>query len=476
MEAATQATHQAPPGLADSSIEQFWSTRLAGELIRPGDSGYDEARSVWNGMIDRNPALIARCAGVSDVRECVAFAREHGLPIAVRGGGHNVAGTATADGALVIDLSELREVQVDPESRTVRAQAGATWGDVDRATQRYGLAVPGGVVSSTGISGLTLSGGLSYQRRRDGMTIDNLVAAELVTADGRVVRASATENSELLWALRGGGGNFGVVTSLEYTAHPLGPEVYASQVIYPIEQARQVLRAFRDALTDAPDEVTAHAVLWSVPATPDVPVELHGAPCVVVGGLYAGAAEEGERAFEALRHLGDPIVDQSGLVSYIDLQSSLDPAFPAGLRYYWKALYTDGLEDDLIDLLVTRAAERPSPMSMVVVRQLGGAIARVPAEATGFGDRSASFNVSVDATWEDPAGDDANVDWTRSLWDELHGFSTGQAYLNFPGMIEEGEALMRASFGSNYERLVEVKTEYDPTNVFRLNQNIEPRG
>jgi FAD/FMN-containing dehydrogenase len=476
MEAATQAKAQAAPGLADSVIEQFWASRLAGELIRPGDSGYDDARRVWNGMIDRHPALIARAAGVSDVRESVAFAREHDLPIAVRGGGHNVAGTAVADGALVIDLSNLREVQVDPESRTVRVQAGATWGDVDRATQPYGLAVPGGVVSSTGIAGLTLSGGLSYQRRRDGMAVDNLLAAELVTADGRVIRASTTENEELFWALRGGGGNFGVVTSFEYRAHPLGPEVYAAQLIYPFEQAHDVLRTFRDALTDAPDEVTAHAVLWSIPATPDVPVELHGTPAVIVGGLYAGAAEKGEQAFEALRGLGDPIVDQSGRVSYLDLQSSLDPAFPEGLRYYWKALYTDGLDDDLIDLLVTRAAERPSPMSMIVVRQLGGAIARVPAEATGFGDRSAAFNVSVDATWDDPAGDHANVEWTRSVWDELHGFSTGQAYLNFPGLIEEGQALMRASFGSNYERLVDIKTAYDPTNVFRLNQNIEPRG
>jgi FAD/FMN-containing dehydrogenase len=475
MEAATQAAPQTAPRLADPVIEAFGS-RLGGELVRPRDSQYEDARRVWNGMIDRNPALIARCAGVSDVRECVAFARDRDLPIAVRGGGHNVAGTAVADGALVIDLSDLREVQVDPEGRTVRAQAGATWGDVDRATQPYGLAVPGGVVSSTGIAGLTLSGGLSYQRRRDGMTIDNLLAAELVTADGDVLRASATENSDLLWALQGGGGNFGVVTSLEYRAHPLGPEVYQANVIYPFEQAHQVLKAYRDALTEAPDEITADAVLWSLPSTPDVPPELHGAPMVVVAALYAGPADEGERALEPFRHLGDPLMDQSGRISYLELQSSLDEAYPAGLRYYWKALYTDGLGDDLIDLLVTSAAERPSPMSMIVVRQLGGAIARVPAEGTGFGDRSASFNVSVDATWDDPAGDDANVEWTRSLWDELHQFSTGQAYLNFPGLIEEGQALMRASFGSNYERLVDVKTAYDPTNVFRLNQNIEPRA
>ncbi|HEX2415312.1 MAG TPA: FAD-binding oxidoreductase [Thermoleophilaceae bacterium] len=474
MEAATQTAPAGTPRLDDQAIERFRS-RLRGELVRPGDSGYEDARRVWNGMIDRRPALIAHSAGVSDVRESVAFAREHGLPIAVRGGGHNVAGTAVADGALVIDLSELREVQVDPETRTVRAEAGATWGDVDRATQPHGLAVPGGVVSSTGIAGLTLSGGLSSQRRRDGMTIDNLVAAELVTADGDVIRASATENSNLLWALQGGGGNFGVVTSLEYRAHPLGPEVYQTNVIYPFEQAHQVLRAYRDAVTEAPDEITADIGLWSLPATPDVPPELHGAPMVVVAGLYAGPADEGERALEPYRQLGDPLMDQSGRVSYLELQSSLDEAFPAGLRYYWKALYTDGLDDELIDLLVSRAAERPSPMTLIVVRQLGGALGRVAADATAFGDRSAAFNVSVDSTWDDAGADAANVDWTRSLWDELHRFSSGQAYLNFPGLIEEGQALMRASFGSNYERLVDIKTAYDPTNVFRLNQNIEPR-
>jgi FAD/FMN-containing dehydrogenase len=354
MEAATQTAPPAAPRLADQAIEEFGS-RLRGELVRPGDGGYEDARRVWNGMIDRHPALIARCAGVADVRESVAFAREHGVPIAVRGGGHNVAGTAVSDDALVIDLSNLREIHVDPESRTVRAQAGATWGDLDRATQPYGLAVPGGVVSSTGIAGLTLSGALSSQRRRDGMTIDNLVAAELVTADGRVVRASATENSELLWALRGGGGNFGVVTSLEYTAHPLGPEVYHANLVYPFEQAHQVLKAYRAALTDAPDEITADVALWALPATPDVPPELHGAPAVFVLATFAGAADEGERALEPFRHLGDPLMDQSGRVAYLELQSQLDDAFPEGLRYYWKALYTDGLGDDLIDLLVTRA-------------------------------------------------------------------------------------------------------------------------
>jgi FAD/FMN-containing dehydrogenase len=426
-------------------------------------------------MIDRSPAVIARCAAVDDVVACVEFAAENGLLVAVRGGGHNVAGTGVCDGGLVIDMSRLREVRVDPETRTVVAQAGATWGDVDRATQPYGLAVPGGVVSTTGIAGLTLSGGLSWHRRRDGMTIDNLVAAELVTSDGRVVRASATENADLLWALKGGGGNFGVVTSFEYRAQPLGPDVYSVQAVYPFEQAREVLAGWRDALADSPDEISSDADLWSLPAAPDVPAELHGAPVAIVEAVYAGPADEGERALEPLRHLGEPIVDESGRLPFLELQTKLDDLAPPGLRYYWKALYVDGLDDELIDLLVARADERPSAMGPVVIRQLGGAIARVPATATAFGDRSAPFNVSVDSIWEDADDDDANVAWTQQVWQELHGFSSGQAYLNFAGQLEEGEQLLRASYGDNYERLVAVKTLYDPTNLFRVNHNIAPR-
>jgi FAD/FMN-containing dehydrogenase len=472
MRPATATDQSAHPGVL---LTDGFAARFQGELLRPGSPGYDEARSVWNGMIDRSPALVARCATVYDVVACVELAAEQDLLVAVRGGGHNVAGTAVCDGGLVIDLSRMRKVDVDPASGTVRAQAGATWGDVDRATQPYGLAVPGGVVSTTGIAGLTLSGGLSWQRRRHGMTIDNLLAAELVTADGSVIRAGGGENPDLLWALKGGGGNFGVVTSFEYQAHALGPEVYATQVVYPLEQARQVLAGWRDALDGAPDEITSDADLWSLPADPEVPPELHGAPVVIVEALYAGPPDEAEGALDPLRRLGEPLVDETGRLPYLELQSKLDALAPAGLRYYWKALYVDGLGDDLIDLLVVRAAERPSAMGPVVIRQLGGAVARVPATATAFGDRSAPFNVSVDAIWEDPADDAANVDWTRDVWGELHRFSTGQAYLNFPGQLEEGEQLLRASYGANYERLEAVKTIYDPTNLFRVNHNIAPR-
>ena len=473
MEPATASDQSVHPGAV---LTDALAARFQGELVRPGSPGYDEARAVWNGMIDRTPAMIARCATLEDVVACVNLAREQKLLLAVRGGGHNVAGTGVCDGGLVIDMSPMREVSVDPESAIVRAEAGATWADVDRVTQPHGLAVPGGVVSSTGIAGLTLSGGLSWQRRRDGMTIDNLLAAELVTADGEVVRASATENPDLLWALKGGGGNFGVVTSFEYQAHPLGPEVYATQVAYPLDQAAEVLAGWRDALAGAADEITSDADLWSLPADPELPPELHGAPVVIVEAVYAGPPDEGEAALEPLRRLGKPLVDETGPLPFLELQSKLDALAPAGLRYYWKALFVDDLGDDLIELLVARAAERPSTMGPVVIRRLGGALARVPTTATAFGDRSAPFNVSVDAIWEDPADDAANVDWTREVWQELHEFSSGQAYLNFPGQLEEGEQLLRQSYGANYERLVDIKTVYDPTNLFRVNHNITPRG
>jgi FAD/FMN-containing dehydrogenase len=470
-----KASTRQPPRLPTPALDEFRGA-LRGEVVSPEDPGYDEARAVWNGMIDSLPALIARCTSVGDVVAGVRLARDHDLLVAIRGGGHNVAGTGTCDGGLVIDLSPMHDVTVDPGTRRVRAGAGATWGDVDRATQRHGLAVTGGVVSSTGIAGLTLSGGLSWQRRRDGMTVDNLLAAELVAADGRLIRASADEHPDLLWALRGGGGNFGVVTSFEYEAHPLGPDVYCAQVAYPFDQARHVLAGWRDALIDSPDEISSDADLWSLPAAPEVPVELHGAPVAIVEAVYAGPVAEGERALAPLRRLGDPLFDESGALPFLELQTKLDELAPAGLRYYWKSLYVDGLGDELLDLIVDRTAERPSPMGPVVIRQLGGALARVPADATAFGDRGAPFNVSVDSIWEDPADDDANVEWTRDLWDELHRYSSGQAYLNFPGRLEEGEQLLRASYGANYDRLVDVKTTYDPTNLFRVNQNIEPRN
>jgi FAD/FMN-containing dehydrogenase len=448
--------------------------RLAGEVIGPQHPAYDEARRVWNGMIDKSPALIARCAGAGDVAAAVRFATEHGLALAVRGGGHNVAGTAVADDGLVIDLSAMRAVRIDPARRTVHVEGGATWADVDAVTAPLGLAAPGGVVSETGVAGLALSGGVSHQRRRDGMTVDNLVSAEVVLADGRRVRASADEHPDLHWALRGGGGNFGVVTSFELRLHPLGPEVFALNVAYPIADAARVLRGWRDAVAGAPDELSTAGLIWALPVADELPESLRGASYVGVAGMWAGDPAEGERATRALRELATPLLDMSGTVPYLDLQRSLDPYFPAGVRRYWKALYLDGFSDAAIDLTVERSLRRPSAETLVIVRHCGGAMARVGAGETAFGDRSAEWMLSIDSTWHDPAQDAANVAYTRAFWEAALPHSDGKTYFNFPGLLEEGDAAVRASYGANHDRLARIKAAYDPDNRFRLNQNIRP--
>jgi FAD/FMN-containing dehydrogenase len=448
--------------------------RLAGEVITPDHPGYATARRIWNGMIDKYPAAIARCADADDVATAVRFAVEHALPLAVRGGGHNVAGTALVDDGVVVDLSAMRGVRIDPSRGTVHAQGGATWADVDAVTAPLGLATPGGVVSETGVAGLALSGGVSHQRRLHGMTVDNLVSAEVVLADGRRVRAAADEHADLYWALRGGGGNFGVVTSFELRLHELGPEVYGVNVAYPIEDAAAVLAGWRDAVAGAPDELSTAGFVWSLPVVDELPEELRGAPHVGVVGMWAGNPAEGERATRALRELATPLLDLSGPVEYLDFQRSLDPFFPAGVRRYWKALYLEGFSDAAIDTTVDWSNRRPSNDTLVIVRHCGGAMARVGAEQTAFGDRSSEWMLSIDSTWHDPAGDDANVDYTRAFWDAALPYSDGKTYFNFPGLFEEGDAAVRASYGANHARLARVKAAYDPDNVFRLNQNIRP--
>ena len=448
--------------------------RLTGEVIMPEHADYDRARRVWNGMIDKHPAAIARCADVDDVATAIGYAAECGLPLAVRGGGHNVAGTAVVDGGLVIDLSAMREVRIDASGETVHVQGGATWADVDRITAPLGLATPGGVVSETGVAGLALSGGVSHQRRRDGMTVDNLVSAEVVLADGRQVRASADENPDLHWALRGGGGNFGVVTSFELRLHQLGPQVFALNVAYPIEDAARVLAGWRDAVADAPDELSTAGLIWSLPVVDELPEQLRGAPYVGVAGMWAGDPAEGERATRALRQLATPLLDMSGPVEYLDFQRSLDPFFPAGSRRYWKALYLDGFSDAAIATTVDWSNRRPSADTLVIVRHCGGAIARVEAEQTAFGDRSSEWMLSIDSTWHDPADDVTNVSYTRAFWDAAAPFSDGKTYFNFPGLLEDGDAAVRASYGANHARLARIKAAYDPDNRFRLNPNIQP--
>jgi FAD/FMN-containing dehydrogenase len=451
---------------------------LLGPVIYPGHPAYEEARRVWNGLIDRRPALIAQCRGVADVMAAVAFARAHELLVAVRGGGHNVAGFATCDGGLVIDLSRMRGIHVDPESRRARVQPGVLWGELDRETQLFGLATPGGEVSITGVAGLTLSGGVGYLRRKHGLSSDNLVSVELVTADGQFVRASSEEHPDLFWALRGGGGNFGVVTSFEFQLHEVGPEVMAMTVAYPVAEAETVLRAWREFAETAPDEATTAAMLWSVPAVDEFPEALHGQEMVILDGMYAGPLDRGEAVFQPLRGLGAPLFDLSGPSTYLAVQSAMDWVVPDGRSYYWKAVNLQHLGDDCMGRILSWAERRPAPSDLVVLRHLGGAMARVPGEATAFGNRRAPFNLSIDAMWDDPSAESetsrANIEWARAFWKDMQVYSDGGVYLNFPGFGEEGEALTRAGLGDNYARLRSIKAKYDPTNLFRVNQNVRP--
>ena len=454
-------------------IEAF-AARLHGELLRPGGEGYEKARRVWNGMIDRRPALIARASSVADVINAVNFARENDLLIAVRGGGHNVAGTGTVDGGLLIDLSRMKGIKLDPERRTARVEPGVTIGGLDRKTQAFGLAAPMGVVSETGIAGLTLGGGLGWLRRKHGLSSDNLIAVDVVTADGRFVTASEEENRELFWGIRGGGGNFGVVTCFEFRLHPVGPEVMFSFVFYPGGRTKEVLRFMNEYMAHAPDEVSPVAVLGRIPEAEMFPEERQGEQFVAVLGMYAGEVEEGERVLKPLRELGEPISDISGPMPYVEAQKILDEDYPNGGRYYWKSVNVGSLDDETMEALIARAEAAPSPHSTIDVWYQGGAMGRVGAGDTAFGERAAPVLLGIEANWEAPQEDEANVAWARESVSGMRRFSDGGMYLNFPGFLEEGQALMRDAYGENYGRLVALKNEHDPANLFRFNQNIEP--
>ncbi len=462
-----------PPTVTSEALADFRSA-LAGEVLTAADAQYDEARQIWNGMIDKRPALIARCHGVADVIAAVNFAREHDLIIAVRGGGHNVAGTALCDGGIVIDLSQMNAVWVDPAARTVRAQGGAIWGDVDRETQVFGLATTGGNVAATGIAGLTLGGGYGHLRRKYGMTIDNLLSVDIVTAEGTVLRASEHKNADLFWALRGGGGNFGIVTSFEYRLYPVGPTVMLCAVMHPVENARDILRAWRDFMQSAPEEFSSLAIFWNIPVAEGFPPEVQGKPILLLAGVYCGEVEEGMRLVQPLRELETPLLDISGPTPWTAVQSAFDPLLPNGELRYWKSLFLNNLDDEVIDAFLNRAIHRPHPKSLVAIWHHGGAMSRVESEATAYGDRSAPYLLSIDTAWLEPTDNEDNIAWTRRLWQDMQRFSSGGIYLNFPGLLEEGEQLLRDTFGANYERLVAVKNRYDPNNVFRLNHNIKP--
>jgi FAD/FMN-containing dehydrogenase len=450
------------------------SATLRGHLVFPTDASYDETRKLWNGMFDRRPGLIVRCKGPSDVIATLQFARLHKLLFTVKGGGHGMAGHAAHDEALMIDLSLMRGIRVDPVARTLRAEAGCTWGDVDRESQAFSLVVPGGVVADTGIAGLTLGGGYSWVRRKYGMSIDALLSVDLVTADGRYLTASASENPDLFWALRGGGGNFGIVTSFEYRAYPLGPEVMLAAPMYPLEDGVDILRAWRDLAPGLPDEITSDAVLWMVPHTPPFPENTWGRAFVMTVGVYAGDPEEGQRRLQPLRELGTPFFDMSGPIPWVALQGMFDPFFPKGGRYYFKSSYLNSLSDQAIDGILTHQAARTSPKALTSIRLMGGAIARPAATATGFGNRNAPFLLSIDNLWDEPAEDQAQLAWARAYWNDMQRFSNGQMYFNFPGALEEGPSLIKNSFGGNHARLQSIKRQYDPENLFRMNQNIVP--
>ena len=445
-----------------------------GELLLPTSPGYDAVRRIWNGAIDRHPACIARCTGVADVVAALRFARECDLVVAVRSGGHGVGGHAICDDGLVIDLSPMKGIHVDASSRTARAQAGVLWGELDGESQLHGLATVGGIVTHTGIAGLTLGGGIGWLMRKYGATVDNLLSVDLVTADGDLVTASAAEHPELFWGVRGGGGNFGIVTSFEYRLHPVGPIVLAGPVFYALEDAPEVLRCYRELVADAPDDLTTIFEVSVAPPAPFLPEEVHGMQVVMVGACWAGAPDEGANVIGPLKELARPIADLLEPKPYTALQSMFDPMVPHGWHRYWKSVELPPLTDDAIDALVEHAPSVTSPKSYCIVFQLGGALVRVGEHETAFGQRAAAHNVNVNAVWtEDDPEAERHIAWARGYFDALQSHAGGRVYVNFLG--EEGRDRVRQAYGArNYERLVELKRAYDPTNVFRLNQNIEP--
>jgi FAD/FMN-containing dehydrogenase len=456
----------------DGETVEAFKISLRGEVLSAGDDGYEEARQVWNGMIDRRPALIARCAGNADVIATVNFARQHNLLVSIRGGGHNVAGHSVCQDGVVIDLSPMKSVRVDPLRSVARVGGGATMGDVDHETQAFSLAVPLGVMSKTGVAGLTLHGGMGLLTRHHGLTVDNLIAADVVTADGRLLLVDEENHPDLLWALRGGGGNFGVVTSFEFQLHPIGPEVWLGMVLYPASKAEKVLAFYRDFITQAPDELQTLAIFWSAPEEEPIPEEQQGTPVIVLLGCYSGDFARGEAAIQPLRDVDTPVADFSGPMPYVVAQSLFDPEYPDGGRYYWKSIYLDSLNDKVIQALVEYAGQRPSPISNLDIWSLGGAVSRVAPEATAFAHRHVPFLLGIEANWHHPEDDEANIAWARGVFTDMQRFSLGGAYLNFPGFGEEGESLLQASYGSNYRRLQDVKARYDPDNFFRHNLNI----
>ncbi len=461
--------------ISGSLVEEF-KGKLRGDLLTAEDGPiYDEARIIWNGMHDKKPAIIACCSGVADVIDSVNFARSNNLLVSVRGGGHNVGGTASCDGGIMIDLSLLKGIKVDPKIKTVQAQGGATWGDVDRETQVFGLATAGGVVSTTGIGGLTLGGGLGWLRRKHGLTIDSLLSVDIVTADGQFHTASATENEDLFWGVRGGGGNFGIITSFVFQLYPVGPMVTLCAPWYPAEMADKLIPLWTEFMKTAPEELSSSAMFWTVPPAPNFPIEAHGKRAFIIAAVYTGSLEDGERITKPLRELAKPMVDLSGPIPWTIVQSAFDPFFPKKIQmYYFKSRYLNELDDKTIHALKQHAINPPAPMILIAIWHYGGAMARIEEDKTAFRGRKNQFLLSVDAVWSDGNDTEKVLAYSRNFLASMEQFSPGGLYVNFAGLGEEGEALVKSAYGDNYERLVALKDKYDSTNLFHLNQNIKP--
>ncbi len=447
---------------------------LHGQLITPADANYDEARTIYNAMIDKRPALIARCQDAADVIAAVNFARENHLDVAIRGGGHNGAGLALVDDGLVIDLSPMKGIHVDPEARTVQVEAGCTWADVDNATHAFGLAVPSGIISTTGVGGLTLGGGLGYLSRKYGLTIDNLLAVDMVLADGRLVHASQDENPDLFWAVRGGGGNFGVVTSFLFQGQPVGM-VYGGPIIWPVDQAEEVLRWYLDFIADAPEDISAWFGFHKVPTGSPLPQQLHGASGCAICFCYTGPLDKAEEVFAPIRAVGKPVFDHAGPLPFPALQSAFDNIYyPPGLQWYWKADFVNSVPDEAINLHMRYGANLPSELCTMHLYPINGAVHRVGTTDTAFSYRDVTFASVIVGVDADPANAEHVSRWAKEYWSALHPYSAGGAYANM--MMEEGHERVEASYRDNYPRLVAIKNRYDPDNLFHVNQNIKPNG
>lgn len=461
-------THEPAGGFAE--IAELRG-RIGGNVLLPDEPGYDDARAVWNGEIDRRPAAIVQCNDSNDVVHAVGIARDLGVPAAVRGGAHNVGGTAVCDGGVVIDLQRLKGIEIDPAARVARVEGGATWGELDAATQAHGLATPGGVVSKTGVAGLTLNGGIGWLRRRYGLSCDNLVAAEIVTADGWHRRVDAENEPELFWGIRGGGGNFGVVTAFHFRLHPVGPDVMFAATFYPAEMTRDALRFYREFTRDLDPSISSFVICGTIPDEPDFPAEARHRPYVLLAGCHCGDPETGRSALAPLRELGQPLTDFSDVMPYTDVQQILDGDYPDGRRYYWKSRYLRTLSDAAIDEIERLAAERPSALSTVDVWHLGGEIARQSPSATAFENRDAPFLLGIESNWDDAADSRANIDWTRSACERMAPWTTGAGYLNFEPADDAGP---RDAYAGNHARLQRLKAAVDPANLFCINHNIVP--